>query len=479
MKTPVLSALLFLTSAAAAVELWPDYANITLPPNIAPLNFDVKDAPADATVVLSNGSETYTSGLNVRIPEATWRKLIAAPSYTITVKQGEKTLFSATNTVAQEPIDQVLVYRLIPPSYENFTNVGLYWRDLTSFDEHPFYTNLQSSPKQCVNCHTFKQNDPETFLFHLRAYNAGTVIYNGPGDPGVKRNFKVGKLISSGVYPAWHPSGQFIAFSMNETFQCFYYANRDKIEVMDARSDMALYDLATDEVIPVETDSTLFDCFPTWSPDGRTLYSVAARAPYDLPEDSVERSFLASTNYAQLRYNLIARDFDPITRTFSEPRTVLDAAKDNTSITHPRVSPDGRWLIFTLGPQGVFHIWHKTADLWLLDLQTNRFRALAEINSPETESFHNFSHDGAWMVFSSRRDDGTYTRPYFAHFNTITGTFAKPFLLPQREPVEHLQRMLSYNVPELITAPPKRSPRDIRKLADEPAQNAKLAPEQP
>lgn len=470
--------LVLLTSSAWAVGLHPDYADITVPPNIAPLNFNVVDAPEDVTVELSNGKVTYTSGPEVRIPEKTWRQLLEAPTYTITVKQGDRVLLSATNPVAKEPIDPVLVYRLIPPSYENFTQVGLYWRDLTSFKEHPFYTNLQSSPRQCVNCHTFKQNDPETFLFHLRADNAGTLIYTGDGDPGIKRNFKVGKLISSGVYPAWHPSGNYIAFSLNETFQCFYFANRDKIEVMDSQSDMVLYDIGSDTVIPVETDQTLFDCFPTWSPDGRTLYSVAAKVPYtEFSDNKTERSFMASSHYAELRYNLIARDFDPLTRKFSEPRIVLDAAKDKTSITLPRVSPDGRWLIFTLGPQGVFHIWHKTADLWELDLQTGRFRSLNEINSADTESFHNFSHDGAWMVFSSRRDDGTYTRPYFAHFNAQTGRFDKPFLLPQADPADHARRMLSYNVPELITAPPKRSPRDLRKLAEQPAQNARLADE--
>jgi len=456
---------------AAAIRLDPDYANLTVPPNIAPLNFDVVGAPDDVRVTLSNGKESRTFGREVRIPERFWRQLLDAPAYTLTVQSGDETLFCATNAVAREAIDAVLAYRLIPPSYENYRAVGLYWRDLATFDEHPLYTNLQSDTKQCVNCHAFRQGDPDALLFHLRAQNPGTLIYRGAGDPGVKRNFKGGPFFASGVYPAWHPSGDYIAFSVNETMQCFYFANPDKIEVLDSRSDMMLYDLARDRALPVETDPALFDCFPAWSPDGKELYSVAARPPFPtIPDDKEARSNQAILGYTNLCYNLVVRRFDAEKADFSPPQTVLDAAAGHRSITLPRVSPDGRWLVFTLGPQGVFHIWHRAADLWLLDLHEKSVRPIAEINSPNVESYHAFSSNGAWMVFSSRRDDGAYTRPYFTHFDAETGTFTKPFLLPQRDPAHHRRRMLSYNVPEFALRPPARSPRELRRLAETPAE---------
>ena len=466
---------LFASSALHALSLSPDYAGITLPPNIAPLNFDVLSASGSVRVTLSNGEVSKSFGEKVRVPETFWRKLLTSSQYTITIEEEGQAVFCATNTVAREAIDPVLVYRLIPPSYENYSRVGLYWRDLTTFREHPFYTNLQSSPKQCVNCHTFNRGDPDTVLFHLRAENPGTLIYTGKDDAGRKRNFKVGPFFSSGTYPAWHPSGKAVAFSVNDTSQCFFYANADKIEVLDTRSDMMLYDVSSDTVYPVETEPGIFDCFPTWSPDGKTLYSVAAEPGFpSIPDSTEERFTQASEAYTNLCYNLIARSFDLEKKSFSAPRVVINASREHRSITLPRVSPDGRWLVFTVGPQGVFHIWHKSADLWLLDLKRNAFRPIAEINSADTESWHAFSSDGAWMVFSSRRDDGAYTRPYFTHFDAKTGRFTKPFLLPQREPEEHTRRMLSYNVPELVKAPPSRSPRDFRKLAEEPAQPAKL-----
>lgn len=458
------------------VTLYPDYAGITIPPNIAPLNFDVHNAPDTAIVTLKNATNEQTFPTQVRLSPEQWRAfLIPDSDYTITVTDREQTLFCATNHVAQEAIAPTLSYRLIPPSYENYQNVGIYWRDLTTFEEKPLYTNLQSSQKQCVNCHVFNQGNPDSFLFHLRAENAGTIIYTGKDDPGSKRNFKGGPFFSSGVYPAWHPSGKQIAFSVNDTLQCFYYRNPDKIEVLDSRSDMLLYDIESDTATPIEVQPDIFDCFPTWSPDGKRLYSVAAQPGFDaIPDDKQARSEQVILAYTNLCYNLIVRDYDAQKRTFSTPRMLLNASKDNRSITLPRLSPDGRWLVFTLGPQGVFHIWHHAADLWLLDLQGRSMRPLTEINSPDTESYHSFTTDGAWMVFSSRREDGTYTRPYFTHFDATTGTFTKPFLLPQEDPAHHARRMLSYNIPEFANGPVTRSPKAIRKLAAQPAQTVKF-----
>ena len=462
--------------AQGAVTLRPDYAGVTLPPNIAPLNFDLRGAPEGATVTLSNGTVSRDFGPRVRVPPRFWRELLQAPAYTITVRDGGTTLLCATNTVAREAIDPVLAYRLIPPSYENYQGMGLWWRDLTTFREHPLYTNLQTSLTQCVNCHAFNQGDPDTLLFHLRAENPGTLIYTGKGDPGRKRDFKDGPFFASGVYPAWHPSGRYIAFSVNDTMQVFYYANRDKIEVLDTRSDMLLYDVEADTAIPIETNPLLFDCFPAWSPDGKTLYSTAAEPGFpSIPEEKEDRSRQAVNGYTNLCYDLIARDFDPAKRTFSKPRVVLNVSDAHRSVTLPRVSPDGRWLVFSLGPQGVFHVWHHDSDLWILDLQNRKMRAIDELNSKDSESYHAFSSNGAWMVFSSRRDDGAYTRPYIAHFDPATGTFGKPFLLPQEDPAHHDRRMLSYNVPEFAKAPPGRSPRDLRRLAEQPAAKAKTA----
>ena len=78
---------------------------------------------------------------------------------------------------------------------------------------------------------------------------------------------------------------------------------------------------------------------------------------------------------------------------------------------------------------------------------------MTEANSDDTESFHNWSTASRWLVFSSRRDDGLYTRPYFCHVDD-KGMATKPFMLPQRNPRRfYRDRFLSFNVPEFIIRP--------------------------
>ena len=101
---------------------------------------------------------------------------------------------------------------------------------------------------------------------------------------------------------------------------------------------------------------------------------------------------------------------------------------------------------------GVFHIWHRDADLWVMDLKTQSSRPLDEINSKDTESYHSWSSNGKWLVFSSRRNDGEYTRPFFAHIDS-DGQWSKPFELPCDDPDYHRQFMKCYNIPEFMRGP--------------------------
>ena len=119
--------------------------------------------------------------------------------------------------------------------------------------------------------------------------------------------------------------------------------------------------------------------------------------------------------------------------------------------------------MFTLGRYGVFHIWHHEADLWLLDLQSGEARAMSEINSKDTESYHTWSSNGRWVVFSSRRDDGGYTRPFIAHIDG-NGKGSKPFELPQEDPDYHRQFVKSYNIPEFMRGPVKTTPQEFARV---------------
>ena len=83
-----------------------------------------------------------------------------------------------------------------------------------------------------------------------------------------------------------------------------------------------------------------------------------------------------------------------------------------------------------------------------------------EVNSPDAEAYHTWSSNGRWMVFSSRRTDGNFTRPFFAHVDGL-GRATKPFELPAADPDYHRQLLKSYNIPELMTGPVTVSPQQF------------------
>ena len=109
--------------------------------------------------------------------------------------------------------------------------------------------------------------------------------------------------------------------------------------------------------------------------------------------------------------------------------------------------------MFTMSDYGCFPIWHKEADNWLLDLKTGQARPMTAANSKNTDSWHNWSRDSHWFVFTSRRGDGLYTRLYLACIDD-KGNVSKPFLLPQRNPKKYYDELLdSYNTPDFTSKP--------------------------
>ena len=258
-------------------------------------------------------------------------------------------------------------------------------------------------------------------MIHVRGKDGGTLI---------RRNGTLEKVSASpqgaahgSTYPAWHPSGKYIAYSMNE-IQQFFHANGQKpIEVSDLAADLGVYDVVRHEML---TDSLIYgdgamETFPAWSPDGRTLYFCRGNAYHQ------------GAALDSLRYDLCSIDFDPETGRFGDRINCLyEASAKGKSVSFPRVSPDGCYLLFTQSDYGNFSIWHPESDLYLLELANGKIHELPSVNSKDVDSFHTWSSSGKWFVFSSKRLDGLWARPFFAHFDPTTGQASKPFLLPQK-----------------------------------------------
>ena len=457
----------------AEVPIYPDYQDVTIPENIAPLNFELLIQSDEAVVRLSAaGEEIVCEGPKIRPDIDDWKALTQkAKGDAISVEvfadiKGQWIRFKPFHIyVSADPLDPWLSYRLISPSYVSYEELTLNQRCLENFDEEAFVDNMLCSTEsggQCVNCHSYQQWNPDRMQFHARQTHGGTLIaYDGKIE---KVDMRHDSLLSAGVYPAWHPTEKLIAYSTNMTMQAFHTAAPEKIEVLDSESDLILYDVDKHEVTTIEKQPNELEIFPTWSPDGKWLYFCSAHFVYQ--SDSVDRSEI-TMRANEVKYNIYRKSFNLKTRQFGEREMVFCADTLGKSATFPRLSPDGRWLLFTLGEWGCFHIWHHDADLWMKDLKTGEVRAMDEMNSDDTESYHSWSSNGRWVVFSSRRYDGVFTRPFIAHINA-QGQGSKPFELPAKDPDLHRQFLKSYNVPEFMKGPVKLSPQEVAsKLKDD------------
>jgi len=442
-------------------SIFPDYIGVTIPSNIAPLNFKLTTDHTEAYVVFSNGDQEIiikASKGQFSIPRSKWRALLKekigqAVDVTVYARESEWISFSPFQLyIAKEPIDPYIAYRLIEPGYELWNRMGIYQRNLESYDESPIMENKMSG-NNCMNCHSFCMQDPDKMLFHMRATYPGTYLIDG--DKIEKLNTKTEQTISTLVYPSWHPSGKFVAFSVNDTQQGFHQNDRNRVEVFDSASDVVVYDVEKHEIVTTSMlfSKQAFETFPTFSSDGKTLYFCTAEAR-TMPKE-----------FKDVKYSLCSISFDPDSRSFgTEVDTLYNASLGGQSVSFPRVSPDGRFLMYTLSGYGNFSIWHKDADLHLIDLSSNQHKALDTVNSDDVESYHSWSSNSRWVVFSSRRIDGLYTRPYIVYMDE-DGETGKPFLLPQKDTGFYHRFMKSYNIPEFITGKVKQRGHQLGKIA--------------
>ena len=443
-------------------DIFPDYRNIAIPVNIAPMNFGMKDGSdkMEAHFVRDGKTLLKCKGRRkIAIPLKAWRSMLhntAGSDIQVRVyarRAGKWSVYQTFNIfVANDSIDPYIAYRLIDPGYEVWKQMGLYQRNLSNFEETPIILN-RLTEESCVNCHSFHNYNPNRMLFHSRGKeSAGTFLFV---DGRMQRiNTKTKSASTTGTYPVWHPSGNYVAFSSNTTRQTFHALSGKKIEYYDLESDLVVWDVKNAAMIRNEhfTSNDFWETLPAWSPDGKWLYFCRSVA-----FDEKKMPFKCK----DVKYGLHRVRFDAATGRFEDTKQYLSVPKiTGKSVSYPRISPDGRYLLITTSDYGTFPIWHKEADLEMIDLRDVSTIDMQAVNSAEADTYHAWSSNGRWIMFSSRRIDGLYTRLFFAYFDS-SGKIHKPFLLPQKDPNHNLDLLKAYNVPEFIKGKVTISPYKI------------------
>jgi len=466
-------------SSARAVDasprIDPDYTSLVIPPNIAPLNFRIKESARDYVVKISCGDEqaieVHCPDATCRIPANEWRKLLTAAKgkeihYDVYAKQEAGTWVRfkrVTNTVAPESIDSYIVYRMLSPNRAYSCIKGIFQRDLETFDSSALMTRRDGT-FSCFNCHTFYKNNPDKFICHMRGNFAGMMVV---ADGKIRKiNTKQDPMFRPLAYASWHPGGRYIAATLN-MFQAFWPATgeRQDFEAVEKRGDLVVYDVEKNTISTTRAvfENTYIETHPCWSADGRYIYFVRCK----------DRPLRVDSDIATFKFDLMRISCDVETGVWGAPEMVKEYSKPGTSCSFPRTSQCGKYILHILADQTTYPIHQNSSDLYLLDLQTKEDTRLDQACSDLSESYPRWSSNGRWFSFLSNRRDGVSALPYFAYFDA-QGRTHKAFVLPQDDPAYYDTFIDTYNALELVKSKVRMSEGELARGMQQEAVDAKF-----
>lgn len=300
------------------------------------------------------------------------------------IEVASSVLGSWSINVSTDPIDEYLTYRLIEPGYEVWNNVEIEQRRMSDFTTVTL-ASWKNTGNSCMNCHTHKGANS---LFYIRGPKGGAIL-NTSGTLR-KLSLKNDEMASSTVYGDLHPSGRWGVFSTNVIMPSFHTLGSLRFEVYDTVSDLCVADFETNTMLVEKGFSRAdkFETFPCFNADGTEVYYCCADT-VSLPKD-----------IHNLQYTLWKAPFDASTGELGE---AVKVEGPSGSVCHPKCSPDGKWLLYTVADYGTFPLWHRECSLEMISLES--------------------------------------------------GTASKAFVLPQKDPHHYIESFKSYNIPDLGTDP--------------------------
>ena len=121
------------TQSDTLPAIYPDYTNVTVPVNIAPLTFQMDRAADEMVARFSVGDTEVLCGPDKAQPDADdWRELVEkargkAIQVEVYARNGEQwTRFQPFNIyVSPDSIDPYISYRIIPPSFVSYEDLTI------------------------------------------------------------------------------------------------------------------------------------------------------------------------------------------------------------------------------------------------------------------------------------------------------------------------------------------------------------------
>jgi tetratricopeptide (TPR) repeat protein len=239
------------------------------------------------------------------------------------------------------------------------------------------------------------------------------------------------------------PDGRYVASTLNEALYVSNFMQFEFLQVFfPTRGILAYYSRDDDEIraLPGADDPEFVHCSPAWTPDGGQIVFSRARAFDPWKPGQVIAKHPNDPNEPQIRYDLYRMPFNG--GKGGEPVPVKGASDNGMSNTFPKVSPDGKWIVWTKCKNGL--LMRPDSRLWIVPVEGGEPREM-RCNTRLMNSWHSFSPNGRWMVFSSKSNT-PYTQAFLTHLDE-DGNDSPAILIPNCTAANR-----AVNLPEFLNA---------------------------
>lgn len=365
---------------------------------------------------------------------------------------------------SQDPVGAPIFYRDVPlapsatqegvikPLSEAFLPL-IAWRlrDISRPESRLLLTDLLT----CANCHSFTA-DGKTLAMDL----------DGPaGDKGTYAIAPVARetLIQQQHVITWNsfagkppghktigflssisPDGRYVVTTLNESVYVQNFTDYRFLQVFyPTRGILGYYSRATGQIhaLPGADDPRYVHCDPVWTPDGKEVIFARAPARDPYPPGYKPAQYANDPAEVQIQYDLYRMPFNE--GRGGKPEPIAGASGNGTSNTFPKVSPDGKWIVFVRCRNG--QLLRPDSELWIVPAQGGTARRM-RCNTPRMNSWHSFSPNGRWMVFSSKANT-PYTQMFLTHLDE-QGNDSPAILIPDSTAANR-----AVNLPEFVNVP--------------------------
>lgn len=277
----------------------------------------------------------------------------------------------------------------------------------------------------CANCHSFSADgrtlgmdmdgpDGDKGMYTLKDIEQKMVI--GKDDVITWNSFpdKPENHRTLGLFSRVSPDGRHVASTVNEDI---FITNFDDYKILQVffptRGIIGIYSRDSDEFSPLPgaDDPDYVQCNPVWSPDGQWVYFCRAKAFDAYQPDQQLPTYPNDPKEPQIRFDIYRVPFNDGKGGEAEP--VAGASANGYSNTFPKISPDNQWLVWTRCKNGM--LLRPDGRLFMVPAAGGEAREM-NCNTPLMNSWHSFSPNGRWMVFSSK-SRRPYTQAFLTHID--------------------------------------------------------------